>query len=161
MTKSTRLGLAAIFMGLALSSATAAESQFDFFRGDSGTTFATKPGRIKAYGHHAEGNGGHKLHQPMQLTGARFARASWYGGGEKLARHTASGEVFRPSGLTVAHRTLPFGTRLRIAFNGRSVIVRVNDRGPAAYTGRSIDLSRGAARAIGMNGVQMVSIQRL
>lgn len=75
--------------------------------------------------------------------------ASWYGGGEKLNRHTANGEVFRPNGLTAAHRTLPLGTRLHVSANGRSVVVRVNDRGPAAWTGRSLDLSRGAARALG------------
>lgn len=64
--------------------------------------------------------------------------------------HTASGEVFRPLGLTAAHRTLPLGTLLRVAFNDRSVIVRVNDRGPSASTGRDLDLSLGAARALGM-----------
>jgi rare lipoprotein A len=77
--------------------------------------------------------------------------ASWYGGGEGLSRRTASGEIFRPDGLTAAHRTLPFGTRLHVSANGRSVIVRVNDRGPFAR-GRSLDLSRGAARALGMIG---------
>lgn len=80
------------------------------------------------------------------------ALASWYGGGEKLARHTASGEVFQPNGLTAAHRTLPLGTRLVVSSNGHSVTVRVNDRGPAKYTGRSLDLSRGAAKALGMIG---------
>ncbi len=84
--------------------------------------------------------------------GARVIRASWYGGHERLGRRTASGEVFRPDGLTCAHRSLPLGTRLIVSANGRSVEVRVNDRGPAAYTGRSIDLSRGAARALGMIG---------
>jgi rare lipoprotein A len=78
--------------------------------------------------------------------------ASWYGGGEKLARHTASGEVFQPNGLTAAHRTLPLGTRVRVACNGRSVVVRINDRGPAKWTGRSLDLSKGAARALGIIG---------
>ncbi len=78
--------------------------------------------------------------------------ASWYGGGEKLARHTATGEVFRPEGLTAAHRTLPLGTRLVVSAQGRSIIVRVNDRGPAKWTGRSLDLSKGAARALGIIG---------
>ena len=86
------------------------------------------------------------------------ALASWYGGGEKLARHTASGEVFRPNGLTAAHRTLPLGTRLEVSANGRSVMVRVNDRGPAAWTGRSLDLSKGAARALGMIGSGAVRV---
>lgn len=76
--------------------------------------------------------------------------ASWYGGGERLARHTANGEVFRPSGLTAAHRTLPFGTRLRVCTRSSCVIVRVSDRGPAKWTGRAIDLSRGAAQKLGI-----------
>jgi rare lipoprotein A (peptidoglycan hydrolase) len=82
--------------------------------------------------------------------GGSVTRASWYGGGERLSRRTASGEVFRAGGLTAAHRTLPLGTRLVVSANGRSVVVRVNDRGPAAWTGRSLDLSRGAAVALGM-----------
>ena len=92
---------------------------------------------------------GEKLAPPMQLSGARFAMASWYGGGEKLSRHAASGEVFRSGGLTAAHRTLPLGTTLLVSYGGRSVRVRVNDRGPAAWTGRTLDLSRGAAQALG------------
>ena len=72
----------------------------------------------------------------------RLVMTSWYGGGERLNRHTASGEVFRPHGLTAAHRSLPLGTRLAVSYGGRTVVVRVNDRGPAAWTGRSLDLSR-------------------
>ena len=91
--------------------------------------------------------------------------ASWYGGakGERLARRTASGEVFRPESLTAAHRSLPFGTRLRVGFRGRSVVVRVNDRGPSSKTGRGIDLSRAAASAIGLTrvGVARVSLERI
>ena len=79
----------------------------------------------------------------------RTVRSSWYGGGERLARHTASGAVFRPGGLTVAHRSLPFGTRVRLHHNGRSVIAVVNDRGPAKWTGRELDVSRGTASALG------------
>lgn len=88
-------------------------------------------------------------------------QASWYGGGEKLARHTANGEVFRPAGLTAAHRTLPFGTLVNVTNprTGLSVVVRVNDRGPARQTGRSLDLSRGAARAIGFGGSGPVHMQ--
>ena len=87
--------------------------------------------------------------------------ASYYGHGERLAKHTASGEYFNPHGLTAAHRTLPFGTHLRVTYRGRSVVVRVNDRGPAKSTGRSLDLSHGAARAIGMSGSAPVNIERL
>lgn len=85
-------------------------------------------------------------------------RASWYGGGERLSRHTANGERFNPGGFTAAHRTLPFGTRLRVSYGGRSVVVRINDRGPARWTGRSLDLSRGAARALGMGGSATVRV---
>ena len=82
-----------------------------------------------------------------------MVRASWYGGGEYLASHTSNGERFNPAGRTAAHRTLPFGTRLRVTLHGRSTVVRINDRGPAAYTGRSLDLSRQAAADIGLISV--------
>ena len=64
-------------------------------------------------------------------------------------QRTANGERFNPDGLTCAHRSLPFGTRVRVTYNGRSTVCRVNDRGPF-IRGRVLDLSRGAARAIGM-----------
>ncbi len=75
-------------------------------------------------------------------------KASWYGAFHH-GRPTASGEPFDMNALTAAHRTLPLGTRLRVTnlTNGRSVDVRVNDRGPA-IRGRIIDLSRGAAAAL-------------
>jgi rare lipoprotein A len=76
--------------------------------------------------------------------------ASYYGH-ELAGNRTASGERFNPNGLTAAHRTLPLGTRLRVTnvANGRSVIVRINDRGP--FVGRRlIDVSLGAAREINM-----------
>lgn len=78
--------------------------------------------------------------------------ASWYGPGF-AGRLTANGEVFNPNELTAAHKTLPFGTRVRVTSvrNGRSVVVRINDRGPFK-PGRIIDLSRAAAEAIGMVG---------
>jgi rare lipoprotein A len=84
--------------------------------------------------------------------GALIARASFYGAGEKLNRHTSNGEVFDPRAHTAAHRTLPFGTRLKVTnlSTGLSTTVRVNDRGPAEWTGRAIDLSRAAAAEIGM-----------
>lgn len=84
------------------------------------------------------------------LASVRRAVASWYGY-ESGGRRTASGEPFNPRGRTAAHRTLPFGTVLRVIYpgTGRQVLVRVNDRGPYVR-GRDIDLSYGAARAIGM-----------
>ncbi len=76
--------------------------------------------------------------------------ASYYGR-RFHGRRTANGERFNMRAMTAAHRTLPFGTRVRVTNprNGRSVIVRVNDRGPF-IRGRSIDLSRAAAEKIGM-----------
>jgi len=79
-------------------------------------------------------------------------------------RRTADGERFNPGGLTAAHRSLPFGTKLRVTNlrNGKTVVVRVSDRGPFAR-GRMIDLSYGAASAIGMvhSGTTRVKIARL
>jgi rare lipoprotein A len=87
--------------------------------------------------------------------------ASWYGPGF-AGRRTASGEVFDPAQPTAAHRTLPFGTRLLVTnvANGRSVEVRVTDRGPFKPD-RVIDLSRGAAEAIDMlrSGVVRVRVE--
>lgn len=75
-------------------------------------------------------------------------------------QHVASGGTFNPSGLTCAHRTLPFGTRLRVAdpSSGRSVEVVVNDRGPYVR-GRVLDLSLAAARALGMIGRGVMRIE--
>jgi len=75
-------------------------------------------------------------------------------------QHVASGGTFNPSGLTCAHRTLPFGTRLRVAdpSSGRSVEVVVNDRGPFVR-GRVLDLSLAAARALGMIGRGVMRIE--
>jgi rare lipoprotein A len=86
--------------------------------------------------------------------------ATWYGK-ELAGNRTASGERFNPNGLTAAHRSLPFGTCLRVSNpkTGRSVAVRVNDRGPFTK-GVSLDLSHGAARAIGMRVTQPVIVDR-
>ena len=94
---------------------------------------------------------------------SEHVRASFYGGGEYLNRRTANGERFDPHALTAAHRSLPFGTRLRVCRTARCVIVRINDRGPNIRTGRALDLSRAAAQAIGLtrSGVGSVSITRL
>jgi rare lipoprotein A len=72
-------------------------------------------------------------------------------------RRTANGQTFDPSGLSAAHRTLPFGSQVTVTNpeNGRSVTVVINDRGPFTR-GVTIDLTRGAARAIGMHGTQWV-----
>lgn len=75
--------------------------------------------------------------------------ASFYG--SESGSQTASGARFNELAMTAAHRSLPFGTRLRVTYRGRSVDVIVNDRGPF-IRGRVLDLSKGAARAIGMAG---------
>jgi rare lipoprotein A len=89
--------------------------------------------------------------------GTSYALASFYGEDSQ----TASGEKFNPNELTAAHPTLPFGTRLRVTnvANGRSVVVRVNDRGPFV-AGRAVDVSTSAAERIGMveQGVAKVKI---
>jgi rare lipoprotein A len=86
--------------------------------------------------------------------------ASWYGR-ELRGHRTASGERFNPKELTAAHPTLPFQTRLKVTNprNGRTVTVRVNDRGPG--NGRAIDLSEAAARQLGIHdrGFALVEMQ--
>jgi rare lipoprotein A len=89
---------------------------------------------------------------------AKHVRATWYGH-ELGGRKTASGQIFKPRGLTAAHKSLPFGTCLVIGNpkTGKSVRVTVNDRGPFTR-GVSLDLSLGAAQAIGMRSTQTVSM---
>lgn len=93
-----------------------------------------------------------------QKTSIRSGTASWYGG-KFHGRKTASGQRFDQFALTAAHPSLPFGTKVKVTnnANGRSVVVRINDRGPYAH-GRVIDLSKGAARAVGMDGTAKVSL---
>lgn len=95
---------------------------------------------------------------PFELGMASFFAA------EMAGRRTANGETCDPATLTAAHRTLPFGTKLRVTnpANGKSVIVRINDRGPFAR-GRVIDLSKAAAAEIGLvqRGHGRVELHRL
>lgn len=88
-------------------------------------------------------------------------RVSWYGPGFH-GRLTANGEVFDQEALTAAHRTLPFGSLLRVWRGDRSITVTVNDRGPFV-AGRALDLSRAAASALGIiaEGVATLCIERL
>jgi rare lipoprotein A len=85
-----------------------------------------------------------------QSTGRGFSGKASYYGNESGSR-TASGQRFNQNAMTAAHRSLPFGTKLRVTHRGQSVIVTVNDRGPF-IKGRVLDLSTGAARAIGLTG---------
>ncbi|UUV44774.1 lytic transglycosylase [Rhodobacter phage RcRudolph] len=93
------------------------------------------------------------LATPVAAQSAQTGVASWYAEGHT----TANGERFRPDGLTCAHRSLPFGTRVQVTYNGRSAVCRVNDRGPF-ISGRVLDLSRGMARAIGMLGAGVARV---
>ena len=101
----------------------------------------------------------HRVH------GKHYAGHSRGTGGAGLASvysdsRTASGEHMNSGAMTAAHRTLPFGTRVAVLNNhtGRSVVVRINDRGPFV-AGRVIDLSPAAAHAIGVNGLAPVSLR--
>jgi rare lipoprotein A len=92
-----------------------------------------------------------------------MGQASWYGPGF-YGNRTASGEVLRRGTLTAAHRTLPFGTRVRVTnlLNGNSAVVRINDRGPF-HSSRVIDLAHGAATELGVasSGVAQVRLEVL
>jgi len=92
---------------------------------------------------------------------ARTGLASWYGQ-ELAGSPTASGEPFDPYGYTAAHKSLPLGTELAVRYGGRSVTVTVNDRGPYGG-GRDLDLSQGAAEAIGLTraGVDYVEYSQV
>ena len=89
--------------------------------------------------------------------------ASWYGPGF-YGNRTANGEIYRPGTMTAAHRTLPFGTKVRVTnlWNGRSAVIRINDRGP--FVGhRVIDLGHGAASSLGLtaSGIAQVRLEVL
>jgi rare lipoprotein A len=89
------------------------------------------------------------------IASAQEGLASVYSG-----ERTANGEYASAGGLTAAHKSLPFGTRVRVTNHqtGRSVIVRINDRGPFVR-GRIIDLTPAGARALGMDGLAHVSVE--
>jgi rare lipoprotein A len=87
---------------------------------------------------------------PSSGSGRSFSGiASFYG--NESGSKTASGQRFNQNALTAAHRTLPFGTKLRVTHGDRSVVVTINDRGPFVR-GRVLDLSTAAARAVGLAG---------
>ncbi|MEO0756716.1 MAG: septal ring lytic transglycosylase RlpA family protein [Cyanobacteria bacterium J06648_16] len=97
--------------------------------------------------------------QTVAVRSVSSGMASWYGPGFH-GRRSASGEVFNQNAMTAAHRYLPFGTRVRVTNlnNGRQVVVRINDRGPFSG-GRVIDLSAGAAGAIGLRSAGVGPVQ--
>lgn len=100
---------------------------------------------------------------PVNYNELGIMKASWYGPGFH-GKMTANGEIYNQMALTAAHKELPFGTYLRITNlkNGKSVIVRINDRGPY-IEGRDLDLSKGTALALGMikRGVIKVRVDEI
>jgi rare lipoprotein A len=104
--------------------------------------------------HHAHHTGNSSWRDANASVGGGSGRsfsgmASYYG--NESGSKTASGARFNQNAMTCAHRSLPFGTKLRVTHGGRSVVVTVNDRGPF-IRGRVLDLSTGAARAVGLTG---------
>jgi rare lipoprotein A len=100
-----------------------------------------------------------KIPAPSQATMVETGLASWYGPGFH-GKLTARGEVFNQERFTAAHRTLPWGSRVKVTnlANGKSVEVRINDRGPFG-NGRIIDVSRAAARVLGMVGLGIATVR--
>jgi rare lipoprotein A len=129
--------------------------------GGSITEASAKSQRHRHHGHHHH----HASNSPTGSSGSwRNANAaitpSWGGGGRSFSgmasfygnesgSRTASGQRFNQNALTAAHRSLPFGTKLRVTHGSRSVVVTINDRGPF-IRGRVLDLSTAAARAVGL-----------
>jgi rare lipoprotein A len=123
-----------------------------------GGTATEASARSRHHHHHYSHLAHHVSHAPSQEADASSSPfegirrvfsgiASFYG--NESGRQTASGQRFDQNALTCAHRTLPFGTKLRVTHGDRSVIVTVNDRGPFVK-GRVLDLSTAAARAVGL-----------
>src|SRR5271155_2509737 len=135
--RSTRpVRCAALLAVLAVASATAVSAQAATGGASSAFGGAAAPGQSIAF-------------SPMRTAGA-----TWYGPG-LYGRHTACGQVLRPSTVGVAHRSLPCGTTVEFAYHGHYLITQVIDRGP--YTrGNSWDLTNGARMALGFNGAGQV-----
>jgi len=100
---------------------------------------------------------------PIEYNDIGIMKASWYGP-RFHGKLTANGEIYNQMALTAAHKSLPFGTVLEVTNirNGKSVIVRINDRGPY-IEGRDLDLSKGTALALGMvsRGVIKVTVKEI
>ncbi|RJF74192.1 septal ring lytic transglycosylase RlpA family protein [Rhodopseudomonas palustris] len=125
----------------------------------SGAISTEASARSKRHHHHQGHHHHHRHHAQNDWRNANASLASPSGGrsfsgmasfyGNESGSRTASGQRFNASAMTAAHRSLPFGTKLRVTHGGRSVVVTINDRGPF-IRGRVLDLSSGAARAIGL-----------
>jgi rare lipoprotein A len=140
--------------------------------GGSVTEASARSHRHHHYGHHHASNSprgsqsgswrdANAAIAPSSGTGRSFSGMASYYGNESGSK-TASGQRFNQNALTCAHRSLPFGTKLRVAHGGRSVVVTVNDRGPFVH-GRVLDLSTAAAREVGLTsaGVGRVTAEVL
>jgi rare lipoprotein A len=101
------------------------------------------------HAHHASNSSWRDANAAVATSGGGSfsGMASFYG--NESGSKTASGQRFNQNAMTAAHRSLPFGTKLRVSHGGRSVVVTINDRGPF-IRGRVLDLSTGAARAVGL-----------
>jgi rare lipoprotein A len=101
-----------------------------------------------------------EVEKTYRTTSSQSGMASYYG--SESGSQTASGQRFNPNAMTAAHRTLPFGTKVRVTNknNGKSVIVTINDRGPF-IRGRIIDLTPAGARALGFSGLAKVTVEVL
>ena len=136
-------------------------------RSASRSRLPAKPAGQAAGGYGAgQGQDGRRAHgrdrEDLSDTSSQTGQASYYGYG--AGSQTASGARFNPNAMTAAHRTLPFGTKVRVTNkrNGKTVVVTINDRGPF-IRGRIIDLSTAAAGVIGMRsaGVAPVLVERI
>jgi peptidoglycan lytic transglycosylase len=116
-----------------------------------GITEASAKSRHHRHSHHVSNSSWRDANAavtPSSGSGHSFSgMASFYG--NESGSKTASGQRFNQNAMTAAHRSLPFGTKLRVTHGGRSVVVTINDRGPFVR-GRVLDLSTGAARAVGL-----------
>ncbi len=102
-------------------------------------------------------SGAESQYGASQYGGGEVLMASYYGY-ELAGSPTASGEPFDPEGYTAAHKTMPLGTELQVTYGGSSVDVVVNDRGPYVE-GRDLDLSQGAAEAIGLTAAGSAPVE--
>lgn len=122
----------------------------------------TVAGKMKADSYWYYWNSGSSQYSTSQYSTSQYGGgdvmvASYYGY-ELAGSPTASGEPFNPEGYTAAHKTMPLGTELQVSYGGSSVNVVVNDRGPYV-AGRDIDLSQGAAEAIGLTAAGSAPVE--
>ncbi|MGL4397516.1 MAG: septal ring lytic transglycosylase RlpA family protein [Hyphomicrobium sp.] len=154
---SVALAIATMLLAAAPASAATWQCQGPSYVCDAGSSSA-KAGKVSKSGNKAASYKSKKQARVSSYTGASSisGKASYYWQPQRVA----SGGWFNPNAMTAAHKTLPFGTKVRVtnAHNGKSVVVTINDRGPYV-AGRVIDLSKAAAHAISMQGSGVVPVQ--